>query len=147
MNSGKLATYLFLCIFLVACTSAPRPVKYGTDNCIRCRMTIVEQGFGAEIVTKKGKILTFDSIECMLKYYLANAGSKETYAYIMVTDATKPGLLIDADKAVYLKSEKLPSPMGENLSAYSNSELREKNYTEFSGQRLSWTELCNLFTR
>ena len=42
--------------FLTGCSTEPLPIRYGQDNCDFCKMTISDHRFGAEIVTKKGKI-------------------------------------------------------------------------------------------
>jgi copper chaperone NosL len=109
-------------------------------------MTIVETRFGAEIVTKKGKVFTFDSIECMLRYYKANAAERENFAHIMVTDALNPGKLINAESAFYLVSEKYPSPMGENLSAYASKDSRDGHHAEFSGEQFTWESLTKRYS-
>ncbi len=146
MKLTKFFFYPLLIVMMLACKSEPVPIQYGSDNCIRCHMTIVESRFGAEIVTKKGKVFTFDSIECMLRYYKTNAAKSETFAHIMVTDALHPGKLIDARSAFYLVSEKYPSPMGENLSAYASKAARDGNHAEFSGEQLTWESLTKRYS-
>ena len=34
-----------------------------------CKMTLVDKKFGAEVVTKKGKVYKFDDLNCMIKFY------------------------------------------------------------------------------
>ena len=132
---------------LISCKSGSEPIKYGFDACQRCSMKIVESRFGAEIVTKKGKVYTFDSIECLMHYLLSKPENKQTAGTVLVTDATRPGEFIDATKAYYLKSEKYPSPMGENLSADQDSLICDKQDSEFGGVRMSWKELLVLYSK
>ena len=63
--------YLLRCLVLVsfmACTTEPRPINYGEDVCYYCKMNIVDRQHAAEAVTHKGRVYTFDAIECMMNY-------------------------------------------------------------------------------
>ena len=104
-------------------------------------MTISESRFGAEIVTKKGKPHKFDAAECMM-----NSLSLEHIKYndaggFYVVDAANSTQLTDAVKATYLISEKFPSPMGANLSAFANKTDAEKFQKTYGGELKSWNEL------
>ncbi len=52
----------------IACESDLRPLVPGTDACGYCRMTIDDVRFGALVKTAKGRLETFDSIECAASY-------------------------------------------------------------------------------
>jgi copper chaperone NosL len=98
-------------------------------------MTIVEKTHASQTVTKKGKNYKYDAIECMVK----DLASKEesTFAYILVSDFSSPGTLINATEAFYLVSNQIKSPMGENLSAFKNIEKT----TYFVGNNYNWTTI------
>jgi len=104
-------------------------------------MTISDIKFGSEIVTKKGKTHKFDAVECMMNSLrlenikLADAGG------FYVVDAANPKQLIDATKAAYMISDKFPSPMGANLSAFASKTDAEKFQKDFGGELKSWDEL------
>lgn len=124
---------------LAACAKrGPEPIVYGTDSCTSCGMMATDQRFGAEMITGKGKILKFDSVEC-LATYLDQGG--DTAGTLLVVDHSEPSRLIDATKASYLVSEKVRSPMGKNLSAYENKETANRMKAEYSGRILSWSEV------
>ena len=42
-------------IGVASCSTEPEPLHYGTDVCHFCKMTLVDNKFGAELVTKNGK--------------------------------------------------------------------------------------------
>jgi copper chaperone NosL len=126
---------------LVSCSSEPVPIQYGRDSCIRCRMIITDTRFGTEIVTKKGKVLYFDSIECLMRYYQSDRCDKTQTGHIMITDASAPGALIPAEQSAYLISENYPSPMGDNLSGFATVQSRDQFLKEYGGQGYSWAEL------
>lgn len=120
-------SFLILTIaFIIGCSQGPKPINYGTDICSMCRMKIMDNKFGAEVVTYKGKIYKFDSDECLIAYLNTGTLKPEQKGQFIVTDYAHPGNLIDAEKAFYLQSEKVPSPMGANISSYLIKEDAEK---------------------
>ncbi len=130
---------------LISCTTDPEPINYGTDQCDHCRMTIVDNKFGSEIVTKKGKVYKFDAAECMVRFMKEGKIKEEDIETRLVTDASKPGQFINASKAIYLISENFPSPMGANLSAYGSKSDAEKFQKDYSGELKTWDEILIKF--
>ena len=55
-------------ILISACSKGPQPINYGEDECEFCKMMVMDKRYGAELVTDKGKIYFFDSIECLVGY-------------------------------------------------------------------------------
>jgi copper chaperone NosL len=123
----------------LSCQSKPEPILYGEDECDNCKMTISDPKYGAELITDKGKIFKFDSIECLADY--STKVESGTIGSMWVADFSNPENLINALDALYLKSDRLRSPMGLNLSAFNNSPELEKVINEFGGDRISWTDL------
>lgn len=136
---------LLLGILLVSCSTEPDPINYGTDQCEHCRMTIMDNKFGSEIVSKKGKVYKFDAAECMVRYMKEDKIKPEDIKTKLVTDASKPGQFIDAESASYLISGNFPSPMGANLSAYGSREDAEKFQKEYPGELKTWEEILIKF--
>ena len=54
-KAGMLVALFSLSAFL-SCATGPEPIRFGKDNCHSCKMTLTDKRFGAEIVTKKGKV-------------------------------------------------------------------------------------------
>ena len=104
-------------------------------------MTITDIKFGAEIVTKKGKIHKFDAVECMMNSLGAGNIKIDDAGGYYVIDAANPKQLIDAAKATYLISDKFPSPMGAGLSAFANRTDAESFQKNYGGELKSWDEL------
>ncbi|MCX7929233.1 MAG: nitrous oxide reductase accessory protein NosL [Chlorobi bacterium] len=125
----------------ISCSPAPEPIRYGLDECTLCKMIISDQRFGSEIVLTTGKVYKFDSIECMANYLRSKQFDTERIVFVLVTDYTMPGTLIDARKASFLRSEQLPSPMGADLSAYSDSMKASKSLNMYGGKVLSWDDV------
>jgi copper chaperone NosL len=108
-------------------------------------MTIVDNRFGSELITNKGKVYKFDAAECMVNFLKQNMIKQEDIKTRLVTDASKPGEFTDAVQATYLISGKFPSPMGANLSAYASRIDAERFQKEFSGELKSWDEILIKF--
>jgi copper chaperone NosL len=104
-------------------------------------MTIIDNRFGAELVTKKGKVYKFDAAECMINFFRLGKVNREDIGKYIVTDASKPPEFTDATKAYYLVSEKLPSPMGANVSAYKELSTAENFQKQYGGELMNWEEL------
>jgi copper chaperone NosL len=101
-------------------------------------MTIVDRQHAAQLVTGKGKCFKFDAIECMIHYLDENSTS---IAYYLAADFQNPGELIDAKKASFIISEKIPSPMKANLSALASEGEANILLKDKGGQLYSWAEL------
>ena len=133
-------------LFLLAsCSKEVAQIKYGTDQCENCKMTLTDKKYGALIFTNKGKSFKFDAAECMLDYVKENKISESEIDKYFVINLTEPGELINAAETIFLISPELRSPMGENISAFKNKADAEKYQTEFGGEIFSWDELKNKF--
>jgi len=133
---------LYLLIILVcSCKVKERPVSYGTDECAYCKMTIMDHRYGAELVTQKGKIYTFDAAECLIEYLYQNEEVGQNASYLLVTSYTEPDQLIDARSATYLVSKAMPSPMGAYLTAFSSRQTAKEYQQEKAGELYTWDEL------
>ena len=128
-------------ILLSACSVEPTPVNYGSDECAFCSMMIMDARFGSELVTDKGKIFKFDSGECMIRYSLKK--EDQVFSHIMVTHFNEPNKLHDARTSYFVVSDKIPSPMGGNLSAYRNAELASTTVKKNGGEVFSWEEILD----
>ena len=147
MKTKKYYNILIVLIALItwSCSVEPQPINYGSDACDFCKMTIVENRWAAEIVTKKGKAYKYDAIECMMNYMNRNDISPSNLALLLVDDYSHPGVLIDATKATYIKSEAIPSPMGAFISAFNNADAANTTVAEKGGEVFDFTELKSRF--
>ncbi len=136
----KFLPLLFLTVIIVSCTVKPEPIKYGQDHCHFCDMTVVDKAHAAQFVTKKGRSYSFDSEECLI-WKLNKDQNEEKMAYILVTDYNSPGTLVDANKATFLISEKIKSPMGANLSAFKSQEEANEAQKKYGGVLFNWEQI------
>ena len=138
MVKYSIVVFMFL-MLVTSCNVGPKPIADGSDGCHFCRMTIVDRQHAAEIVTDKGKAFKFDSSECMMNH-LKDIDQKQVALYL-VNDYNQPGELINATKATYLISERIPSPMGEFLTAFKTEQAAVDALMTYEGDLLTWEQL------
>ena len=126
-------------VLLAACAADAVPIRYGADTCAQCRMTISDTRFGAELVNDKGKAFTFDAIECLMSYLEVHPQLQPRAVW--VTDFEHPPQLVRAERATYVRSPSLRSPMGANLAAFAPGRAGGDLVQRYGGEALSWTEL------
>lgn len=129
----------------VSCSTEPEPLVYGEDACYSCKMTLMDNKFGAELVTKKGKVFKFDDINCFLNFYNSSEINEGDYEHRLVIDFTRPGTLIDATNAHYVKAESIKSPMASQLAAFEDYHMMAANKKDWKGIYLSWGEVVTQF--
>ena len=141
MKTLKKSSLIALLWLFYSCNTSPKAINYGEDGCYYCKMTIVDKIHAAEIVTKKGKIYTFDATECMVNFQ-KEFDTSEIKLYLS-NNYNEPEALIDAKKATFLISKNIPSPMGAYLSAFKTKNEALMVQSEKGGTIYSWQELLN----
>jgi len=139
MKNGLLAIFVAILLLSTSCTIDAEKISYGKDACHYCQMTIVDQQHAAQYVTSKGKQFKFDAIECMLNEF--SEKTIQNTAIILVADYANPGVMTDANNAIYLISEKIKSPMGDFLSAFSEQETANKFFSSEVDTLYSWISI------
>ncbi|NNM04426.1 MAG: hypothetical protein HKO65_04930 [Gemmatimonadetes bacterium] len=119
--------------------SGPVPISVGEDGCSQCLMTIADERYATELITKKGKLHFFDSVECLAAFYLDQ--DPEDVASLWVTDFHTQNRLIPVEEAFFLRSKDLKSPMGMNLTAFGDGISPETVLNSFIGEVLDWPEV------
>jgi copper chaperone NosL len=130
---------------MVACSVRPEPLVFGQDACHTCKMTLMDSKYGAELVTRKGKVYKFDDMNCMLNFYHSGHESSEDFTYIQVIDFTTPEKMIDARHAWYLKSDNIRTPMASGIAAFESEESLKQYKTEWKAILMSWGEVQTQF--
>lgn len=127
----------------IGCQIQPDQVRYGSDACGYCHMTIVDKQHAAVLVTQKGRTEKFDAIECMVNHLKSE--DENEYGLFLVTDFKAPGAMVDATEATYLISLDIPSPMGAFLSGFADKNTADNFRSKHAGQLYTWTELKTYF--
>ncbi len=121
MKNFRILTTSSLFVFIIiltSCSAETEPINYGKDNCSFCKMTIMDNKFGSELVTKKGKIFKFDDISCMYNYLKVNNMNENYFNYMVVNQFEKPHEFLDVKKVIFITSPQFKSPMMGNTAAF-----------------------------
>lgn len=136
---------IIIILLLASCQPKEKAIVYGQDECIHCRMMIVENQYGTELVTKKGKVYTFDSIECLIDYLRTDNIDENEVALSLVTAFNQPNKLRAVKDSYYLHSIKLPSPMGMFLTAFESKAAAEEAKAKYGGEVMDWELLLKKY--
>ncbi len=136
---------LYLAIFAVlGCgqqdLSKPPKILYGRDVCAQCRMIIDDERFAAAAVSVDGRIFKFDDIGCLAVH------EKEQKSRMLKTWARDAGTggWVEKEKALFVYSRDLVTPMGYGFAAFTASEDAEQWAHEKAGRLVTWNELSSL---
>ncbi len=138
--SKAVMAFSFLAL-ISSCNTGPEPLKRGVDNCHFCKMTISDIRFGAEVVTKKGKVYKFDDSKCMINYLKSKDVEPKDITNMYLTNYSGTYQLVDVNNALLLKAEELRSPMGGNVAAFDNKDSLQTIQKRFNGNTVTWSDL------
>jgi copper chaperone NosL len=130
-------------IFFTSCNAQPESFKYGTDNCHACKMGIMDPKFGAEIVTRKGKVYKFDDLICIVRFLKSWAIKQDEIKQNVVINFEKENDFIDVKKAFFFVSNELRSPMGSNAAAFITEQAAQKAKAGKEGELMKWEAIYN----
>jgi len=124
--------------FTLSCQAGPRDIRYRSDTCARCRMFVMDERYGAELVTRTGKVLAFDSAECLAAHVQEVPKDAQGAKALLVTHYARPRVLAPAEGSWFLRCAELPSPMGLGLSACKDSTEARALQKKHGGEILDW---------
>ncbi len=121
-------------------TRPPRPVDIeAADVCAFCKMAISEKRFAAEVIDRDGTVFKLDDIGCMIRF-IRERGLKDKVAAIFVSDYDDKSWL-EAERASYVKSAEIQSPMASGLIALRNQSRAAEYCARYNGRLLTFDEL------
>jgi copper chaperone NosL len=141
----RLITIIAFASVMASCSTGPEPIAYGHDGCTYCDMTIMDHRYGTELITDKGKVFKFDSIECLVRYLKEGAAEQNNVKLLLLTPFNFPETLEDANHSYILHSQGMPSPMGMFLTAFKDETTAKKFQQENGGTIYIWQELLDKF--
>ena len=132
-------------LILIGCKVEPQPLAYGKDMCHTCKMTLVDNKFGAEVVTAKGKVYKFDDTNCMINFLNSGYLEGEEIAFKLLVDYTQPGKLIPVEYGFFLKSDEIRSPMNGGIATFETEMAMGEYKKKWNAIYLGWGELQTEF--
>lgn len=133
---------IFIPLFIYGCSSGPQPINFGKDDCVACKMTIIDKKFGAEIVSTKGKVFKFDDVICMIQYLNSGVVTAKEISKKLVIDYQSENSFIDVEQATFFVSDELHSPMNGNAAAFINKASAIKYQDGKQGVIMDWNQVC-----
>lgn len=139
----KIATITLIALLLISCSVEEREINYGHDSCHYCKMLIVDKNHATEIVTKKGKVYTYDSLECMLN--VIKESNHKKFKFFLTNVMNNPIELYNAEECSFLICKALASPMGGYLTAFESKDHAISMRNKIGGEIYSWDSLKTKF--
>lgn len=133
--------FLFALPLLNSCNAGPEVITAGKDNCYFCKMTITDEKYDAELVTKKGKVYKFDDIHCLLSFAKTGAVSAAEIKDYYLADFTGQHQLIKASESLLLKGGDVHGPMNGDVIAFGNRDSLKKIAGELNASEVNWNDL------
>ena len=124
---------------LGACSTEPRPLVAGQDACDVCRMTVSDTRFGGEVITRKGRIHTFDSVECLASYVNALPDSSGIDGAWVADYETST--MVPVARARFVRGGTLHSPMGRDLAAFAEGHDPAALTARYGGEVVTWNQV------
>jgi len=147
-NKIPVAAAIISFLFLAACNSKPEIIALGKDSCVECKMTIVDPRFGAEIVTKKGKVYKFDDTHCIAAFLERRGVELNNIRHTLFIDYNDPHEFVKVKSVEFVVSSQLKSPMGGNAAAFKNVKEAKKKSEQIEGSKTTnWATLYNILIK
>lgn len=139
---------IFIVLAMTGCNPQPEKIVFGKDNCAECKMTIMDPKFGAEIVTKKGKVYKFDDVHCVAGFMHRRAIEMAEIHQTLFVNYNDSNEFINVGAAEFVVSSELRSPMGGNAGAFKNAVEAKNKSGEISGSKVTnWATLYNILVK
>lgn len=136
----QISVVLFLTLFLYSCHKGPKPIHFGHDNCDHCVMTLVDERYGCELVTNKGKAYKFDDLYCLHEFLKEGHIKKENIRDIYYIDYSIPSQFIHASEAFLLQGGNIESPMASGIAAFGNIDSLIKYQEILKAKEIVWED-------
>lgn len=130
-----------LMLTLISCSSGPQPFAYGKDQCDDCKMTIMEPNFGAQVITKKGRVYKFDDAHCVANFLTKQKIAEADVAQTVFSEYDNNKNFVDASETFFVVSPQLNSPMNSNAAAFATKAAADATAAKTGGSIKRWSEL------
>jgi copper chaperone NosL len=123
--------------------SAPGPavLHYDIDACDRCRMTISDPSFAAQLVTRTGKVYRFDDPGCLVVFVASARVPAAQIQSIWVNDHEHPDTIVLVADAVFVVSDRIRAPMNGGTAAFQSMASATALQSEVGGRIESWRQV------
>ncbi len=148
-SAAKLSPSIALIALMFAgCNPKAEKINLGKDQCAECKMTIADPKFGAEIVTKKGKLYKFDDTHCVATFLERRGVELSNIHKTLFVQYNGNNEFVDVESAEFVVSSQFRSPMGGNAAAFKNAAEAKAKSAEIPGSKVTnWATLYNILIK
>jgi copper chaperone NosL len=137
-----------IAILITGCNPKAEKIAFGKDSCAECKMTIMDSKFGAEIVTRKGKVYKFDDAHCVAVFLERRDVELDEIHQTLFIDYNNSNEFVKVGKVEFVVSSQFKSPMGGNAAAFQNATEAKKKAAEMDGSKVTnWATLYNILIK
>lgn len=104
-------------------------------------MTISDKRFGAEVITRKGKVYKFDDGQCLISFIKSGVLAKNEIAKVYFVDFCGQHALVIEKESFLLKSDLFQSPMNGKIAAFSNIDSMKKVLIQYQASTVLWNQI------
>ncbi|WLR41225.1 nitrous oxide reductase accessory protein NosL [Bacillus carboniphilus] len=138
----KLTLFFMLVFFVSGCSEqdySPKEIKKEVDVCLVCNMSIVHEGYEAQVVLANKDHLMYDDIGCLVQDVLQKEDNEIGASYVKEYGTNE---WIEVSDAFYVFDPVLWTPMSYGVVAFSTKEAADQFINqEGKGKLLSFDDL------
>jgi copper chaperone NosL len=103
-------------------------------------MLLADTRFGAELVTRTGKVLPFDDAGCLATFAQSDRPEAKQVHSLWVSDFVRPDRLLPVEQAAFVRHPSFRTPMDHGIVALASSALADSVLASLdgAGERLDW---------
>ncbi len=118
--------------------AGPRSLALGAEPCTHCHMTIMDARFSAQAITETGKVFAFDDVGCLANWL---ATSPPPIASLWVWSMVPAEGWLQAERAVYARTDSLRTPMRSGLAAVAPGATADSLAAALDATLVGWEEV------
>ncbi len=150
--------YMILCITLFLLSGCGKESSYEpveidpeVDVCEICNMSLTEEDYAAELLTKDGDVFLFDDLGCMMQFVLEEKRADEDRIAKQYVKDAELGGWIELETASFAYDPEFWTPMAYGVLAFETEEGAEAHieqagrgelltYSQLKGHDWGWTK-------
>lgn len=118
--------------------AGPRSLALGAEPCTHCHMTIMDARFSAQAISETGKVFAFDDVGCLATWLTE---SPPPVASLWVWSMVPGEGWLQAEQAVYARTDSLRTPMRSGLAAVAPGASADSLAAALGATLVGWDEV------
>lgn len=143
-----LVSFVGICLLLTACggekTYKPEKINPEIDVCEICNMSIAQENYATEIITKDEEAYKFDDIVCLFEFWKKEKSVKDKEIAKKYVRDIHSGEWIEMEKAYFVYDADIWTPMSSGVVSFkTKKEAQEYIDKEGKGELYDYKKLLN----